>query len=65
MKDPIPSGDILIHAGDFSNFGAIKEVDKFSQFLKTLDDKFKYKVVIVGNHELSFEPNPDKLNPSL
>lgn len=65
MNHPIPSGDVLIHAGDFTNYGGIDEVEKFSDFLKKLDDKFKYKVVIAGNHELSFETNPSKLNPSL
>ena len=48
----IPSGDILIHAGDFTSIGKIDEVQKFSEFLKTLDDKFKYKVVIAGKLNL-------------
>ena len=36
--------------------GRIDEINKFSEFLKSLDSKFKYKVVIAGNHELSFDP---------
>ena len=52
MQHMIPSGDILIHAGDFTSIGKIDEVQKFSEFLKTLDDKFKYKVVIAGKLNL-------------
>ena len=48
MQHQIPSGDILIHAGDFTSIGKVEEVKKFSEFLKTLDDKFQYKVVIAG-----------------
>ena len=64
MTHPIPNGDILIHAGDFTNYGGIEEVEKFSSFLKTLDDKFKYKVVIAGNHGVSFKKEQSKLNLS-
>ncbi|CAF0856190.1 unnamed protein product [Brachionus calyciflorus] len=55
MHHEIPSGDILIHAGDFTNSGSIDDVIKFSNFLKTLDHKFTHKIIIAGNHELSFD----------
>ena len=48
MQHPIPLGDVLIHAGDFTTIGKLDEVKKFSEFLKTLDDRFHYKVVIAG-----------------
>ena len=57
MYHKIPNGDVLIHAGDFTNLGSLEEIKEFSDFLKTLDDKFKYKVVIAGNHELTFDKN--------
>lgn len=57
MTHPVPAGDILIHAGDFTNTGTETCINKFSEFLGSLNDKFKYKVVIVGNHELSFDNN--------
>jgi hypothetical protein len=56
MTHEIPHGDILIHAGDFTNVGAFEEVKEFSDFMKSLNEKFKYKCVIAGNHELSFDP---------
>lgn len=65
MTHPIPDGDVLIHGGDFTNYGRFEEVERFSNFLATLDDKFKYKIVIAGNHELTFEPEPNNLNPNL
>ena len=61
MTHPIPNGDILIHAGDFTN-GGLDEVETFSNFLKKLDDKFRYKVVIAGNNEVSFKTEPKKFD---
>eukprot|EP00056_Hartaetosiga_gracilis_P005222 m.82616 g.82616 ORF g.82616 m.82616 type:complete len:364 (+) comp12092_c1_seq4:931-2022(+) len=49
----LPEGDVLIHAGDFTNVGRVDEVKEFSAFLKSTD--FKHKIVIAGNHDLSFD----------
>ncbi len=49
MYHEIPAGDVFIHAGDFTNVGSIKDVTNFSKFLKKLDDKFSYKIVIAGS----------------
>lgn len=49
----LPKGDILIHTGDFTYSGGLKEIESFSDWLGTLD--FKHKIVISGNHELSFD----------
>ncbi|CEF63865.1 Calcineurin-like phosphoesterase domain, apaH type-containing protein [Strongyloides ratti] len=54
----IPPGDILIHAGDFTNFGSIEEIKKFNNDLANLPHT--YKIVIAGNHELGFEDNEDE-----
>uniref|UniRef100_A0A0N5BGT0 Metallophos domain-containing protein n=1 Tax=Strongyloides papillosus TaxID=174720 RepID=A0A0N5BGT0_STREA len=54
----IPPGDILIHAGDFTNFGSIEEIDKFNDDLQKLPHT--YKVIIAGNHELGFQDNEDE-----
>eukprot|EP00742_Colponemidia_sp_Colp-10_P005689 GILJ01006080.1.p1 GENE.GILJ01006080.1~~GILJ01006080.1.p1 ORF type:complete len:239 (-),score=14.09 GILJ01006080.1:181-897(-) len=51
----VPMGDILIHAGDFSNFGDIEEVKRFNEFLRRLPHR--HKVVVAGNHEISFDAN--------
>ena len=45
----MPAGDILIHAGDFSNRGKEEEIREFDTWLGELD--YKYKVVVPGNHD--------------
>ena len=49
----LPPGDILIHAGDFSKTGLPEEVATFNDFLSK--QPFAYKIVIAGNHDLTFD----------
>uniref|UniRef100_A0A915BQE0 Calcineurin-like phosphoesterase domain-containing protein n=1 Tax=Parascaris univalens TaxID=6257 RepID=A0A915BQE0_PARUN len=49
----IPDGDVLIHAGDFTNYGDVGEVIKFNAEIGKLPHK--YKIVVAGNHEIGFE----------
>jgi len=53
----LPEGDVLLHAGDFTNIGRPSEVDQFNDFLGREKHKFKHVIVICGNHELSFDPD--------
>jgi len=53
MVNEIPDGDVLIHAGDFTNYGDVGEVINFNAAMGTLPHKVK--LVIAGNHELGFE----------
>lgn len=46
-------GDILIHCGDFSSYGDLDEVEDFADFIAK--QAFEHKIVIAGNHDLSFE----------
>lgn len=54
MKYEIPFGDIFIHAGDFTSCGEMNEVKNFNEWIGRLPHK--HKIVIAGNHELSFDP---------
>lgn len=54
IKYEIPHGDIFIHAGDFTSCGEMEEVKQFNEWLSQLPHT--YKIVIAGNHELSFDP---------
>lgn len=54
IKFDVPDGDVFIHAGDFSKCGQKDEVTEFNNWLEKLPHK--YKIVIAGNHELSFDP---------
>ena len=49
----LPAGDVLVHAGDFSSVGRHHEVEAFLKWFASRD--FKYKVLIAGNHDVSFE----------
>lgn len=49
----LPHGDILVHAGDFTFRGREEEVRAFGKWFRA--QPHKHKVVIAGNHDLSFE----------
>lgn len=49
----IPDGDVLLHGGDFSMVGLPGEIEQFVLFLRSLPHK--HKVVIAGNHDLTFD----------
>lgn len=54
----IPPGDILIHAGDITNWGSKNELNLFNNLIGALPHK--YKVVIAGNHDFGLEDNENK-----
>ena len=47
------SGDIFIHAGDFTDYGKEQDFLDFFKYLERLN--FRYKVVIAGNHEIMLD----------
>lgn len=49
----LPTGDMIIHAGDISKRGHLSEVLDFLAWYESLD--FKYKIFIAGNHDFFFE----------
>lgn len=49
---PLPDGDILIHAGDMTEFGTYEEAVLALDWLNS--QKHPYKIVIAGNHDLIF-----------
>lgn len=53
IKFDIPQGDVFIHAGDFTKCGQRNEVTEFNRWIGNLPHK--HKIVIAGNHELSFD----------
>jgi Icc-related predicted phosphoesterase len=48
----LPEGDVLVHSGDFTFRGEFNAVANFASWMSQQD--FKHKVVIAGNHELTF-----------
>jgi len=49
----LPSGDMIIHAGDVSSRGTEEEVIEFLEWFGNLD--YRHKVFIAGNHDFFFE----------
>jgi predicted phosphodiesterase len=49
----IPDGDVLVHAGDFTNTGETEQVQDFHDWIS--DMPHKWKVVISGNHDLTMD----------
>lgn len=58
QKLSLPQGDVLIHAGDVSKKGTLRQIEDFLSWFSTLD--FEYKIFIAGNHDFYFE----KADPS-
>jgi Icc-related predicted phosphoesterase/GNAT superfamily N-acetyltransferase len=52
-NDMLPEGDVIIHAGDFTNTGSIKQTEDFCAWFSSLP--YKYKIVIAGNHDLTLD----------
>nr|XP_022324332.1 metallophosphoesterase MPPED2-like [Crassostrea virginica]XP_022324333.1 metallophosphoesterase MPPED2-like [Crassostrea virginica] len=61
VADRIPDGDVLLHAGDFTNIGWPGEVKEFNEILGRLPHK--HKIVIAGNHDLTFDDQMIAENP--
>uniref|UniRef100_A0A915BBR9 CCHC-type domain-containing protein n=1 Tax=Parascaris univalens TaxID=6257 RepID=A0A915BBR9_PARUN len=57
IVDRIPPGDVLIHAGDLTNFGDKQELIKANDIFGCLPHR--YKIVIAGNHDLGFDDSED------
>lgn len=49
--EPLPAGDILLHTGDFTNFGSIEEVRRFAAWMGR-QSGFQHKLVVPGNHDM-------------
>lgn len=49
----LPSGDVLIHAGDVSSRGSEQEIKNFLRWFGKQD--YSHKIFIAGNHDFFFE----------
>ena len=54
-KLDIPDADIVICAGDFCNTGCFEDIIVFNKWFSVLS--CRYKIVVAGNHDISFENN--------
>lgn len=51
----LPNGDILIHAGDLSEWGTFDEIQ--AQLTWLSNQPHQHKVIIAGNHDLLLDPD--------
>jgi predicted phosphodiesterase len=51
----VPEGDVLVHSGDFTYLGKLQAVADFANWIGS--QPHKHKVVIAGNHDLTFQSN--------
>ncbi len=51
----IPEADVVVCAGDFCNTGSLEDIIAFNRWFSALP--CKYKIVVAGNHDVSFENN--------
>ncbi len=57
----LPEGDLLIHAGDLTQWGTFRELQ--AQLTWLAKQPHKYKVVIAGNHDLLLDPDFQRYHP--
>jgi len=53
----LEEADIIIHAGDISNVGGLREIENFCEWFSSLS-QYKHKIFIAGNHDFGFEKDP-------
>lgn len=53
LSQAVGSGDLIIHAGDITEYGTAEELEDFTDWFSGLP--FKMKVFIAGNHDLVLE----------
>ena len=53
----LPSGDVLIHAGDLTGHGTEKETQAFFRWFGM--QPFDHKICIAGNHDTYMESAPE------
>lgn len=58
----LPDGDILIHAGDLTQSGTLKELQAALAWLQS--QPHPVKIVVAGNHDILLDPDQDRSAPS-
>ena len=59
----VPDGDILVHAGDLTGRGTLRELEEANRWLASLPHPFK--IAIAGNHDFCFQDEPDEARRTL
>lgn len=54
----LPEGDVLIHGGDLTGRGKVKEIAKALDWLATYTKRYKKIILIAGNHDFMAQKHP-------
>lgn len=55
----LPDGDVLVHAGDFTDNGRYSEIRGFLIWLGEVAPRYSHTVICAGNHDFLFERSPE------
>lgn len=55
-KIVVPDGDVVVHAGDATMMGSIREVNEFLEWYDALPHR--HKIFVAGNHDFLFQDDP-------
>lgn len=53
LIEEVPDGDVLVHAGDMTETGDLREVEDFAEWFSSFNHE--YKMVVAGNHDFVFD----------
>ncbi|KAF2458018.1 Metallo-dependent phosphatase-like protein [Lineolata rhizophorae] len=62
LTQPLPDGDVLIHAGDLTNAGTPAELQSQIDWLAS--QPHRHKIAIAGNHDAYLDPRSRKTLPA-
>lgn len=60
LNNLLIGGDVLIHSGDVSSRGTLKEISEFITWFNSIDS-YKQKIFIAGNHDYLFQNEPKQV----
>ncbi|PPQ88305.1 hypothetical protein CVT24_002818, partial [Panaeolus cyanescens] len=58
---PIPPCDVLLHSGDFTNTGSLKDVERVVEWMEGLRG-VGVKIIIAGNHDITLDEEYYEMN---
>jgi len=56
----LPTGDVLVHSGNFCESGTVEEIFIFNSWLGLLKPRFKKLFVIIGRNDIAFLKNSSR-----
>jgi len=59
----VPDGDVLVHAGDFTGSGALRDIEEIDEWLSEFPHPTK--ILVAGNCDSVCEMSPDRVRDSL